>query len=594
MLTKLVAEGKLPPVRQRLPERPVVIQPIGSVGKYGGTWRRVALGKTDILMYSRLGYEPLVRWDRSGTKVVPGVAEGWEVRDGGKSYVFHLRKGLKWSDGRPFTAEDLRFWYEDVLLNKEVSPVVSPWLKAGRQIVSVTAIDPYTVEFRFAGPYGIFLEACAVQGYTMFTPKHYLKQFHPRYTDPETLNRRVRGRGFDHWSRLFLFINHPDENPDLPTLKPFVLKVPVPASRAIAERNPYYWKVDPEGNQLPYIDRIAYAVVQNVEIANFKAMAGEVDFQFRLIDSANYSLFMENRAKGGYRVLADDSPVPLVVYVNPHSKDQRVRPILADRRFRIALSVALNRDEIIDLIYSGLATKSRGVASPFDPYYLPEFEQRYMQYDPALANRLLDEVGLRKGRDGMRRLPDGSPFRQIMNCYPSEEGVAADLWQLVADQWREVGLDFIVKLDARNLSVMQVQNGNANFYAYGTAGMHWVHDPMWYVPLSMYSIFAPLYGRYLYSGGADPMGVPLPVEYQRLVNLYDELRSEVDEGRRRELAHRILGQWSEQCYTIGIARRKVLTIVSNRFKNVPEHIINDNRLSAPGYIGVEQFYIEQE
>jgi ABC-type transport system substrate-binding protein len=181
-----------------------------------------------------------------------------------------------------------------------------------------------------------------------------------------------------------------------------------------------------------------------------------------------------------------------------------------------------------------------------------------------------------------------------MNCYPSEEGVAADLWQLVADQWREVGLDFIVKLDARNLSVLQVQNGNTNFYAYGTAGMHWVHDPVWYVPLSMYSTFAPLYGRYHHSGGADPVGVPLPAEYQRLVDLYYELRSEVDEGRRRGLAHQILGQWSEQCYSIGIARRKVLTIVSNRFKNVPEHIINDNRLSAPGYIGVEQFYIEQE
>lgn len=595
MLAKLVAEGRLPSVEQRLPDRPVVVEPVESIGTYGGTWRRVALSKFDILLLHRLGYEPLVRWDRTGRRVVPGVAEGWEVRDGGRTYVFRLRKGLKWSDGQPFTSEDLRFWYEDIALNKELSPIFPTWLSVDGQPVTVVAPDPYTVEFRFAEPYGIFLETCAVMSSWIIAPKHYLAPFHPRYTEAAELNRRARQRGVDHWFQLFMRKNDPDENPDLPTLKPFVIKVPPPASRVIAERNPYYWKVDPAGNQLPYIDRIAYAMVQNVEIANFKAMAGEVDFQFRLIDSANYPLFMANRTKGGYRVLTDDSASPIIVYVNPHSKDPRLRPILADRRFRIALSVALNRAEIIDLIYLGLATPSRGVASPLDPYYLPEFEERYITYDPSLANRLLDEVGLTKGRDGMRRLPDGSPFREIMNCYPSEEGVTADLWQLVADQWREVGLDFVVKLDARALSTMLVANGNTNFYAYAIAGLHWAIEPQWYVPWSAWSFFAPLYGRYRASGGRDPMSVPPPPEYQRLIDWYMAFRSVVgDEGRRQELARNILRQWSEQCYVIGVVRRKVLTIVSNAFKNVPERLINENRLASPGYIGIEQFYFGRD
>lgn len=595
MLAERVLHGELPPVDQRLPEKPVVVEPIESIGKYGGTWRRVALNKFDILMSARLGYEPLVRWDRSGTKVIPGVAERWDVLDGGRTYVFHLRKGLKWSDGQPFSSEDIRFYYEDVLLNKELTRSVLPWLTADRQVVSLDTPDPHTVRFRFVKPYGTFPGSCATLSYVILTPKHYLKQFHPRYTDPDALYKRVRQRGFDHWSQHFLFVNMPDENPDLPTLRPYQLKVPLPASRVIAERNPYYWKVDPQGNQLPYIDRIAYAIVQNAEIANFKAMAGEVDFQFRLIDSANYSLFMENRVKGKYRVMSDLSPVPAAIYVNPHSKDARMRPILADRRFRVALSVALDRDEIVDLIYSGMAVKSAGIVSPYDPYYFPELDRKHTDHDPALANRLLDEIGLKRGRDGLRRLPDGTPFREIMNCYPSEEGVTADLWQLVADQWRDVGLDFVVKLDARNLSIMQVFNGNTHFYAYATAGMHWIYDPHYYVPLNMFSLFAPLYGRYHASRGKDPLSVPPTEEYQQMVDWYYELRSVVDdEHRRGELARRILRQWSDACYVVGIARRKVLTIVSNRFKNVPDHIINDNRVLAPGYIGIEQFYIDPD
>ena len=594
MLAKRVAEGKLLPVEQRLPDKPVVVKPVHAIGKYGGDWRRIAIRRYDIGMASRLGYEPLVRWDRTDRNVVPGLAERWEIRDGGRTYVFHLRKGMRWSDGHPFTSEDFQYYYEDVLNNKELTPVIPAWLKIDGKPVVIATPDRYTVEFRFTQPYGVFLEMLAYRGMEGIWPKHYLKQFHPRYTDPAALERRTRERGLDHWRQLHGRKADRDENPDLPTLKPWTLKVPLPATRVIVERNPYYWKVDPAGNQLPYIDRIVYAIVQNPEIANFKAMTGDVDFQARFIDSANYPLFMANCKAEGYEVRRDIQPGSAVIYVNPHSKDERLRPILANRRFRIALSVAINRDELIDLIYTGMAVKGRGVASPFDPYHLPEFD-RYLEYDPQQANRLLDEIGLKRGRRGMRRMPDGSPFRQIVNCYPAETGVGADLWQLVADYWREVGLDFVVKMDARTLSGMQVRNGNTNFWAYATAGMHWTINPEWYIPWASTSYFAPLYGRYRASRGKDTMGVKPPPEYQRLIDWYLELRSVVgDEDRKLALGRNILRQWSQQCYTIGIVRRQVLTIVSSRFRNVPDQIIQSYRLMTPGYIGVEQFYIEQE
>jgi peptide/nickel transport system substrate-binding protein len=593
LLAEKVSLGTLSPVADRLPESPLVVTPIERVGKYGGTWRRLAVNVYDLALTDRLGYEPLVRWDLTGQGVVPGLAESWKILDGGRTYRFHLRKGMRWSDGEPFTSEDFMYYYEGELLNSELTPVFPAWLILDGARVVMAAPDATTIEFRFAKPYGIFLERIAYQGSMMLTPKHYLRQFHPGYSAKEEVESRMKEAGLQLWFQLYARKRNLNENPDLPTLCPFKVTVPLPASRVIAERNPFYWKVDTAGNQLPYIDRIAYTMVQNREIGNFKAMTGDVDFQDRFMDSANFTLFMENRQKGKYHVLKDDDPLTTVIYLNQSSKDPAKRALLQDRRFRIALSVSVNREELVDLIYAGLATPSHGVASPYDPYYLPEYDEMYINYDPERANQLLDEVGLVRGSDGMRCWPDGKPFREILDCFPSELGTGADQWQLVADYWREVGLDFTVKLDTATLSLLKVRNGNTDFWAYATIGMHWLVDPLWYVPWSESSYFAPLFGKFRETAGKQGEKPPDPL--QHLVDAYEELRSVVDdEERKTELARSILNQWADECYTIGIVRQKQLAIVSDRFHNVPEHIIHDYRMMTPGYIGIEQFYLDDE
>lgn len=595
MLAEKVARGELPPVNERLPEHPQVVEPVHEIGKYGGVWRRLALSNLDTMLQTRMGYEPLVRWDRTGRNVVPGLAESWEVRDGGRTFVFHVRKGLRWSDGAPLTTEDFAFNWEDYFCNKELLPVFHAWLTTHGTPARFETPDPYTVIFHFAEPYGIFLEVLAFRGLDLAIPKHYLRQFHPKYANPAALEALVRKRGVPKWRDLFLLMMNPNENPDLPVIRPFKLVTPLPATRMIAERNPYYWKVDPEGNQLPYIDRVAFTEVQNNELVTLKAMAGEVDFQARRIDASNYSLFMQHREKGNYYVMRDYEPASAVLYVNHYSKDPALRPILQDRRFRIALSVAINRPEIINMLFRGMAVPSRGIASPYDPYYLPELDEKYMKYDPDLANRLLDEMELAKGGDGLRRLPGGAPFRRIINVFPSESGTCSELWQLVADYFREVGLDFAVKIDHVQLSGLAARTGNSDFFAYSVAGLHWSLDPGWYVPCHSMSYFAPLYGRYQFSGGKDRLSVKPPPEFLRLFDWYEELCSVVDDDQRRlDLGHRILRQWAEECYTIGICRQELLTIVSNRFKNVPDHIIHDYRVMTPGYIGIEQFYLDED
>jgi peptide/nickel transport system substrate-binding protein len=590
-LSERVRSGELPPVAERLPRDPAVVSPVNEIGRYGGAWRRLGVSPNDTLLGSRIGYESLVRWDRSGRSVTAGIASSWDIADEGRTYVFHLRPGMRWSDGAPFTSADFLFWYEDIALNKDLTPVFPNYLCPGGGTFRVEAPDPETVVFRFDRPNGVFLEVLCFRGGMMLYPAHYLKQFHIRYRDKAELEAMAKDLGFDLWHQLFWQKSNIHDNPERPTVRAWRLKVPPPATRLVVERNPYYWKVDTAGNQLPYIDEIATTLLQNKEVLNLKAMTGGVDMQSRYMDSSKFTLFMKNRAKAGYRVLADTAPGATVIYLNQCSKNPAMRPILQDRRFRVALSVAIDRAELIELIYSGLAEPTNGVSSEQDPYYLPEFAGKHVQYDPELANRLLDEVGLKRGRGGMRLMPDGSDFKQILHYYPAETGSGAELWQLVGDYWREVGLDFVVKSDARTLSVMQVSNGNSDFWAYAIAGIHWVVDPGWYVPVRDGAYFAPLYGRYVARDGRS--GVEPSAEFRQILDWYRELASITgDPGRKLELGRRILGQWVNQCYLIGIVKPKELTILSNRFGNFPDSMIQDYRLMAPGYLQPEQFYLK--
>lgn len=597
-LATRVAAGDLPPVEQRLPDQPVVVQPIKEIGRYGGTWRGLARRVGDMGLNSRLGYEALLRWDPTGSRIIPGVAENWEVNTDATEFTFHLRKGMKWSDGHPFTSEDFAFTHEHLERNTTLTVTPTRWKVSGGRLMELDAPDPHTVVMRFAKPYGSFPRMLAFRGsqLTLFSPKHYLKQFHPAFTDPREVDRQARGLGFVSWAALLTDMRNLDKNPELPSINPFVCAIPFPAPRCLAVRNPYYWKVDPKGNQLPYIDQIAYASVFDNNVLNLKAMNGEADFQTLYIDAGNYVLFMTARDQAPdplhrYRVHVENSTNIIAIYLNQHSRNEVMRPILQDRRFRIALSVAINRAELNELCFFGLAQPSNGVTTPYDRYYTDGIDQLHTQYDPALANRLLDEAGFQRGRDGMRRLPNGEPFRQVLHVFPSETGDSMDIWMLVAEYWREVGLHFIVKFEDGTLSALQARSGNSDFWAYASGGINWDLDGLWYAPLAQNSYYAPLYGRYFESGGKA--GVKPPPEHQRLVEWYHQMRSTLDDQVRIEIGRQVMRQWAEQCYVIGIGRKPELFIISNRFRNVPDQIILDYTLMTPGYLGIEQFWLDE-
>jgi peptide/nickel transport system substrate-binding protein len=599
MLALRVAAGELPPVVQRLPDRPVVVEPVESIGIYGGSWRRLARSTGDMGLNSRLGYETLVRWDRTGTRVVPGIAESWEVSEDATKFTFHLRRGMRWSDGHLFTSQDFLFTQNDIELNLDLQASYSPWKVLNSKVMELETPDDYTVVIRFSEPYGLFLEMLCYRGQMagLCMPKHYLSKFHASYRDPDELNEQARDAGFLDWKGYFRDLSNREENPDLPTINAFVCKVSFPEPRALAVRNPYYWKVDPEGNQLPYIDQIAYTTVFDGNVLNMKAQSGEVDFQTRQINAGNFTSFMESRDRARdpanrYRVHVEPATGAIAVYINQHSRDDKLRPLLQDRRFRIALSAAIDREEVVEMVFSGLAEPSNGITTEVDWYYTPGIDKRNTAYDPELANKLLDEVGLTRGPDGMRRMPDGSDFRQILHVFPAESGNIEDLWLLVSEYWREVGLSFVVKHEDAVLSGMQVRNGDSDFWAYASAGMHWELDGLWMAPISPSSYYAPLYGRYFASNGRA--GVKPPAEHQRLVDWYHELKSTPSLEYRLQVGRKMIEQWADMCYLIGIARKPEVFIISNRFRNVPDKIIQDYRLMSPGYIGIEQFYLNDE
>jgi peptide/nickel transport system substrate-binding protein len=292
-----------------------------------------------------------------------------------------------------------------------------------------------------------------------------------------------------------------------------------------------------------------------------------------------------------YRVQMKPGSAAKAIYLNQHSRDDRLRPLLQDRRFRIALSLAVDRQEINELCFMGVSSPSNAVTTPYDPYYVEALDTLHTQYDPRRAEALLDEVGLHRGDNGMRQWPDGEPFREILHVFPEETGDAGDVWQLVVEQWRDAGLAFVVRQEDRTLGAMSVRNGNCDFWGYGAGGVHWELDGNGRAPIAEYSYYAPLYGRYFATNGAA--GVRPPPAHQQLVDWYLEMKSTASSERRHAIGQQILREWAQQCYLVGICRRLEIFIVTDRFRNVPDNIISDYRLMSPGYIGIEQFWIDQ-
>jgi len=577
MLAEKVAAGELPPVEERLPVEPLIVTPIYEVGQYSGDIRRCNTTIGDAWDFTNQVHESLVTWDYSTGEIQigPNLASDWTVSEDGSIYTFSLRPGLRWSDGEPFTADDLLFWYEDLALNEEYSPAFPTWLTAAEEPVVITKVDDYTVEFKFAAPYGLLMDYLAFRGPEIIVPKHYLSQFHPTYADADELAAMVKDAGFENWYQLLGARSQTWTNPDRPTVSAWKVDVDPAEGRLLATRNPYYWKVDTEGQQLPYFDRFTSELVQQGELALMRAMSGEVDYQYRHMGFANYSLLLENEDKGNYTVLQWTGGSFPVQFINLGVKDEVKRQLFNTKEFRHALSHAINRPEMNDLFWFGLGTPMNPVSRPGGLYCKEGYGSTAIEYDPDRANELLDGMGLdQRDAEGYRIGPDGNRVRFVSETYPAELGTPAiDIFTQIANYWQAVGLDAQAKEVERSLWSERVLANEVDMPAYGIDEIHWTLAPDFYVPYQN-SYMATGYGQWVSSGGKE--GVEPTDEMKQLVAWFEELKTQPDAAKREELGHKILDQHNEQVYMLGAVYVDILPMVKhNTMMNVMEKAVGD-------------------
>ena len=586
MLAAMVEAGDLPDVAERLPANPMVITPWEEIGNYGGTLNRALVGPADGNGWRTIATDALFEWKMGEATPIPSLAESISVNEDNTIHTVTLREDLKWSDGQPFTADDIVFYYEAVLLREELAAVArnQTWSQVAGIPTEVVKVDDVTVEFRFGAPFALFEQLQAYYGDEMLMPAHYMSQFHEDFTDADALQAEVEAAGLDNWTQLFIQKYNVFLNPDLPVMNPWKVDVAFPANQMVATRNPYYWKVDTEGNQLPYIDEIVTDLIEEAQAITLRASAGDIDFQYRHIRFSDLALLVENAEANGYQVLRwADTTGWFSLYMNQSHADPVMRELMQNLDFRVGLSHAINRDEMNEILYLGTGEISHAAGLAGDPYFVEGFGQRYLEYDVDLANELLDAAGLsERDSEGFRLRPDGERLTLTISTYPFETGASSvDGYELVANYWEAVGIQTIVDLKERALWTDFVRANEHDVAGYLTASVLWNINPTWYVPTNNSTYWAPLYGAYYSSGGEA--GEEPPELYKRLQDLYDELTVTLEPEANLALGQEILRIHDENIFMIGTVKTPFQpVIVNNDLMNVVVDGVADFRLRHEG------------
>jgi len=576
MFRKEVASGKMPAVDKRVPAPPLVYPMDGpgmAIGKPGGTLNMLIGRARDVRMLVVYGYARLVGYDRKLT-IVPDILESFESKDD-KVFTLRLRKGHRWSDGHPFTTEDFRYFWEDVANNVELSPTgpQSDLLVDGEK-PKVEILDAATVRYSWSKPNRDFLPRLAgASPLYIYRPAHYLKKFHKKYTpkivDAEAkAGKRGWASGHNKQDNLYQF-----DNPDLPTLEPWVNTTRPPADRFVGVRNPYFHRVDAQGQQLPYIDRVVLTVAEG-KLIPAKAGAGESDLQARDLQFNNYTFLKKNEKLNNYRALLWRTGIGshFALFPNLNVNDAVWRTVLRDVRFRRALSMSIDRGLINQVLYFGLATEANNTVLPDSSLFKDTYQKSWAKFDKKAADKLLDEMGLKRGSDGFRRLPDGRLLELIVET-AGESSEQADVLELIRVTWKEVGIKLFTKPSQREVlrnrvfggeALMSVWSGLEN--ALPTPDM----SPDDLAPLSQQQLQWPKFGQFHETAGKAGLAPDIP-EAAELVKLSAAWRAASTRVEREKIWHQMLAIHADQQFSIGvISGVPQPVLVRATLMNVPE------------------------
>lgn len=609
MLADLVASGDLPEIADRIPVNPRVITPPDEIGQYGGTLRRAFKGISDRWGPTKLNEEMAIEWDIPDPDTVNLVANyisGWEQNEDATEFTFTLREGLKWSDGELFTTEDVQFWYDWYYMGELQAQEAT--LSLGGVPMELEVVDDLTWTVRFPEsnpllPLSIAKLTLGIWGGpTMAAPAHYLSQYIPELTDDQSLiDTAMADSGVETWQQLHgdgsVFTFGPIaawwENTERPHINAWG-PVNHPAEDPwIMERNPYYHAVDTEGNQLPYVDTINHAWFDDNSVFDLWIAQGLIDVHARHVSPASFTFYKENEEAGNYRVLLWRNASTNAFFPNISHKDPVMREIFDDARFREALSISIDRDEINNLIYDGLFEPRQASPVSGSPNYDPEFETRWVDFDPERANALLDEMGLsERGSDGFRLRPDGEPL-VITILFQSGLDQRADEVTLVETYWENIGLNINQELVERSLYTERVGNGDVDIGVWGADRNSVVMaDVSRYTGEQADGPWAPLYGAWWANQPRASEEPPADHPIREIWRLWEAARAEPDEATRNDLFTQMLNIHKEHPYMIGtVGENPQPVIVANNVGNVQDGHIWDDTLRSPGGVAPVTWFL---
>jgi len=622
LLTKLVKDGTLPPVAERVGPEPVVLRGVDGVGEYGGTWLRAetAIGGVNRFLWQTMDCG-LFLWSPRGYPLRPHMATSLESLNGGREFILTLRKGLRYSDGHEVDTGDVMFWWEHEMLDGPTRKSPPAWMVPGGKRGTITKLDKYRVKFTFANPYGLFPEILASEGDILYAPEHYLKDLHPLVGRKAVIDEAVTRLAVPspgHMYELLRDIN----NPELPSLRPWMFRRQQSAPPIVLVRNPYYCVVDEEGNQLPYIDQVMNTVKMSKMMPQTIA-GGKVSFQDVEVRFSDYTELMTRSRTNGYRLLHwyDGMRSQFVIFPNL----TRVVPegdratawkaqLLADKRFRRALSLAIDREQCIRAENKGLGEPSQvspGEASPFrhdrsaDAAIEPDLDKARKE-----ANDLLDDVwkalnAKASARDawGFRTTGDGEKLVLYLDfCENTGMGPS----QFIVEDWARIGLRVIPRYRARSLFVYDknAANFDLNIYYSGCEYMPLL-SPRLYIPVTAGAYYATRWGRWYNTGGfyktrgakQDDLALPVPEGHpmRDAIAYYEQARQATTRQEQKRLFDKVLDIAADNIWSISIATSPPkLAVVKDGFKGVPDKALAGDVFATPGNLAPETFYFESE